>query len=55
VGYAFDLALTEIIACIDPENVRSISIATRLGFVRIGRKRAYGSEFDLYCLRLDKA
>src|SRR5262245_16307884 len=56
VGYAFhDLALSEIIACINPENVRSISIATRLGFLRAGRKRAYGSEFDLYCLRLGKA
>jgi RimJ/RimL family protein N-acetyltransferase len=56
VGYAFrDLALTEIIACINPENMRSISIASRLGFVRAGRKRAYGTEFDLYCLRLGKA
>src|SRR5215831_5920430 len=55
VGYAFqDLALSEIIACINPENVRSISIATRLGFLRAGRKIAYGTEFDLYCLRSDK-
>jgi RimJ/RimL family protein N-acetyltransferase len=56
VGYAFhDLALSHIIACINPENERSISIAIRLRFLRVGRKRAYGSEFDLYRLRFGEA
>jgi hypothetical protein len=51
VRYAsHDLALSQIIACINPEKARSISVATRLGFLRAGRKMAYGTEFDLYRL-----
>ena len=49
LAYAFDdLALSEVIACIDPENGRSIAVAARLGFVRAGRKAAYDTAFDLY-------
>lgn len=52
LAHAFgDIGLPEVIACIDPENSRSIAVATRLGFVRAGRKAAYDTEFDLYRLR----
>ena len=47
-----DVALREIIACIDPDNGRSIRVATKLGFTRSGRKQAYDTEFDCYTLRL---
>jgi RimJ/RimL family protein N-acetyltransferase len=51
ISYAFnELAIKEIIACIDPENIRSIGMATRHGFEQAGRKAAYGTEFDLYRL-----
>jgi RimJ/RimL family protein N-acetyltransferase len=54
VRYAGDeLALTGIIACIDPDNHRSIRVAIKLGFRRDGRKQAYGTEFDCYRLGLD--
>ena len=43
----------EIIACINPENLRSIRIASKLGFLLGGRKKAYGTEFDCYRLRMD--
>ena len=54
VQYARDqLGLREIIACIDPENRKSIRVASKLGFVQDGRKKAYGTEFDCYRLRLE--
>jgi RimJ/RimL family protein N-acetyltransferase len=53
VRYARDeVGLNEIIACIDPENERSVRVANKLGFLPDGRKRAYGTEFDCYRLRL---
>lgn len=52
LAHAFgDVDLSEVVACIDPENSRSIAVAARLGFVRDGRKAAYGTEYDLYRLR----
>ena len=54
VQYARDqIGLKEIIACINPENLRSIRIASKLGFLLGGRKKAYGTEFDCYRLRMD--
>ncbi|WP_346658041.1 GNAT family N-acetyltransferase [Bradyrhizobium sp. 157] len=54
VQYARDeVGLKEIIACINPENERSVRVANKLGFRPDGRKRAYGTEFDCYRLRLD--
>lgn len=53
VEHARSLAsLREIIACIDPDNNRSIRVATKLGFRRAGRKQAYGTEYDCYTLPL---
>lgn len=51
--HAFEtLALDEVVALIDPENVRSIAVAAKLGFSRAGRRAAYGTDFDLYrCAR----
>jgi RimJ/RimL family protein N-acetyltransferase len=45
------LGLAAIVALINPDNARSIAVATRLGFLHAGRRAAYGTEFDLY--RLD--
>lgn len=42
------LALDEVVALIDPDNVRSVAVATKLGLSRAGRRAAYGTEFDLY-------
>ncbi|KRR23971.1 GNAT family N-acetyltransferase [Bradyrhizobium retamae] len=54
VQYASDeLGLEEIIACINPENERSVRVANKLGFLPDGRKKAYGTEFDCYRLRLN--
>jgi RimJ/RimL family protein N-acetyltransferase len=54
VQYARDeTGLKEIIACINPENHGSIRIANKLNFLLDGRKKAYGTEFDCYRLRLD--
>jgi RimJ/RimL family protein N-acetyltransferase len=49
-----EVGLKEIIACIDPENRRSIRVANKLGFFPDGRKQAYGTEFDCYRLRFDR-
>jgi len=46
-GFA-TLGLDEIIAVIDPENLRSKRVATRIGLRAIGRKRAYGVDLELY-------
>jgi RimJ/RimL family protein N-acetyltransferase len=54
IRYARDeIALKTIIACINPDNHRSIRVVNKLGFVVDGRKAAYGTEFDCYRLRLD--
>jgi RimJ/RimL family protein N-acetyltransferase len=42
------LGLAEIVALINPDNIRSIAVATKLGMVRSGRRGAYGTSFDLY-------
>ena len=47
-----EIGLEEIVACINPENDKSIRVARKLGFLRDGRKTAYGTEFDCYRLRL---
>jgi RimJ/RimL family protein N-acetyltransferase len=44
------LGLAELVALINPENARSIAVATKLGLARAGRRAAYGTEFDLYSL-----
>jgi RimJ/RimL family protein N-acetyltransferase len=48
-----EVGLKEIIACINPENHKSIRVASKTGFQLDGRKKAYGTEFDCYRLRLD--
>jgi RimJ/RimL family protein N-acetyltransferase len=49
LAHGFDtVGLAEIVALINPENLRSIAVATKLGFARAGRRAAYGTEFDLY-------
>lgn len=51
--YARDeLGLKEIIACINPENHRSVRLANKLRFLLDGRKMAYGTEFDCYRLQM---
>lgn len=42
------LGLPQIVALINPQNVRSIAVATKLGMVRAGERDAYGTSFDLY-------
>jgi RimJ/RimL family protein N-acetyltransferase len=42
------LGLAEVVALINPENLRSIAVATKLGMTRAGRRDAYGTSFDLY-------
>lgn len=42
------LGLDEVVALINPANLRSIAVATKLGMVRAGRRDAYGTSFDLY-------
>jgi RimJ/RimL family protein N-acetyltransferase len=48
------VGVTEIIACINPDNLSSIRVASKLGFILDGRKRAYGTEFDCYRLLMDR-
>jgi RimJ/RimL family protein N-acetyltransferase len=45
-----DVALSDVIACIDPMNARSIALAHRFGFMPDGRQAAYGHEYDKYRL-----
>jgi RimJ/RimL family protein N-acetyltransferase len=46
------LALPEVLAVIDPDNLRSLRVIARLGFRVAGRRRAYGKDLLLY--RLDR-
>ncbi len=38
----------ELVALIHPDNAGSIGVARKIGFVRAGRREAYGTCFDLY-------
>jgi RimJ/RimL family protein N-acetyltransferase len=49
---AFDAGIPELIALIDPDNVRSRLVAGRLGMQYVGRTRRYESkELDLFLAR----
>jgi RimJ/RimL family protein N-acetyltransferase len=51
LGHGQDtLGLAEVVALINPDNARSIAVATKFGFLHAGRRAAYGTEFDLFRL-----
>ena len=51
LGHAFGtVALAEVLAVIDPDNIRSLHVIDRLGFRAAGRHRAYGKDLLLYRL-----
>jgi RimJ/RimL family protein N-acetyltransferase len=49
LDHAFEtVALAEVLAVIDPDNLRSLRVIDRLRFRAAGRRRAYGKDLLLY-------
>jgi RimJ/RimL family protein N-acetyltransferase len=49
LGHAFrTVALAEVLAVVDPDNLRSLRVIAKLGFRAAGRRLAYGKDLLLY-------